>query len=153
MKITTSPFIYRGEVISARQKMGNLQNAPFRHSCLEKGIFQRISLQACGTPAEAKSPRQSSDPPLYFHGRGSVPAARKPAVHKPQPETPQNAKIKLSAKTTQYRNRISTLLGVSPLKFHRQSTTHHIMSRTPLPLLHKHTNRYKGVYLARCRIL
>ena len=24
-KITTSPFIYRGEVISARQKMGNLQ--------------------------------------------------------------------------------------------------------------------------------
>ena len=25
MKITTSPFIYRGEVISARQKMGNLQ--------------------------------------------------------------------------------------------------------------------------------
>lgn len=28
-KITTLPFIYRGEVISARQKMGNLQNRFF----------------------------------------------------------------------------------------------------------------------------
>ena len=39
----------------------------------------------------------------------------------PLPATPtrnrRNAKIKLSAKTAQYRNQISTLLGVPPLKF------------------------------------
>ena len=39
------------------------------------------------------------------------------ALSQPQPETAQNAKINPSAKTAQYRNQISTLLGVSPLNF------------------------------------
>ena len=91
--------------------------------------------------------------PAYFPKPHLTWEGQHPRCPHPQPETAQNAKIKLSAKTAQYRNQISTLLGASPLKFHRQSTPHHIMSRTPLPLLHKHTNRYKGVYLARCRIL
>ena len=43
---------------------------------------------------------------------------QRPRCPQPQPETTQNAKIKLSAKTAQYRNQISTLLGVSPLNVH-----------------------------------
>ena len=40
---------------------------------------------------------------------------QRPRCPQPQPETAQNAKVKPSAKTAQYRNQISTLLGVSPL--------------------------------------
>ena len=41
---------------------------------------------------------------------------QRPRCPQPPHETAENAKIKLSAKTAQYRNQISTLLGVSPLK-------------------------------------
>ena len=47
-------------------------------------------------------------------GRGSVPAARNRTI---PTRNHTNAKIKLSAKIAQYRNQISTLLGVPPLKF------------------------------------
>ena len=42
---------------------------------------------------------------------------QRPRCPQPQPETAENAKINPTAKTAQYRNQISTLLGVSPLKF------------------------------------
>ena len=56
-----------------------------------------------------RSPTWAKEVPI--HGRGSVPAARKPTRNR------TNAKINPSAKTAQYRNQISTLLGVPPLKF------------------------------------
>ena len=42
---------------------------------------------------------------------------QRPHCPQTQPENAQNAKIKLSAKIAQYRNQISTLLGVPPLNF------------------------------------
>ena len=55
----------------------------------------------------------------------------------PLPATPSrnrtNAKIKLSAKTTQYRNQISTLLGVSPRKFQTTSNWEGQRPRCPPP--------------------
>ena len=50
-------------------------------------------------------------------GRGNVPVARKRIARNPNPKPHKTPKINPSAKTAQYRNQISTLLGVSPLKF------------------------------------
>ena len=58
---------------------------------------------------------------------------QRPRCPQPQPETAQNAKIKLFAKTAQYRNQISTLLGVSPLKFFTPSLS--ASRRTPQNLI------------------
>ena len=63
-----------------------------------------------------------------------------PRCPQPQPEAAQNTKIKLFAKTTQYRNQISTLLG-PPLKFQRSNPrcsptfTPTSLSSSPLPLI------------------
>ena len=65
------------------------------------------------TPGGAESPL----PAIRRHtGRSRVPVARKRII----PTTTRNrtnAKIKLFAKTAQYRNQIFTLLRVFPLKF------------------------------------
>ena len=77
---------------------------------------------------------------------------QRPRCPQPQPETAQNTKIKLSTKTAQYRNQISTLLGVSPecatapkhafLSGHLQVASHatnrqsSLMSRFPPPHAH-----------------
>ena len=53
--------------------------------------------------------------PAYFPKPHHTWEGQRPRCPQPQPETAQNAKIKLSAKTAQYRNQISTLLGVPPL--------------------------------------
>ena len=55
--------------------------------------------------------------PAYFPKPHHTWEGQRPRCPQPQPETAQNAKIKLSAKTAQYRNQISTLLGVPPLNF------------------------------------
>ena len=55
--------------------------------------------------------------PAYFPKPHHTWEGQRPRCPQPHPETAQNAKIKLSAKTARYRNQISTLLGVSPLKF------------------------------------
>ena len=55
------------------------------------------------------------------------------ALTHPHPETAQNTQIKLSAKTAQYRNQISTLLGVSPRKFQTTSNWEGQRPRWPQP--------------------
>ncbi len=57
--------------------------------------------------------------PAYFPKPHLTWEGQHPRCPQPQPETAQNAKIKLSAKTAQYPNQISTLLGASPLKFNQ----------------------------------
>jgi len=46
-----------------------------------------------------------------------------------------NAKAQLSAKTAQYRNQISTLLGASPLSFHFKNPFQKPLPKTPFVIL------------------
>ena len=59
--------------------------------------------------------------PAYFPKPHHTWEGQRPRCPQPQPETAENAKIKLFAKTAQYRNQIFTLLRVFPLKFQRKA--------------------------------
>ena len=80
--------------------------------------------------------------PAYFPKPHLTWEGQHPRCPHPQPETAQNAKIKLSAKTAQYRYQISTLLGVPPLNFflidHIPIYRYAIRSRPQIMPLHLH---------------
>ena len=73
-------------------------------------LHVKINLNPPEFPFRQSPPRKSQQ--ICKNGRGNVPVARNP-----NPKPHKTPKIKLFSEIAQYRNQISTLLGVPPLNF------------------------------------
>ena len=90
------------------------QNQALGASETTRFFCTRIS-SAAGAAGELKQHRKEP----HMANRNIKREGQRPRCPQPQPETAENAKIKLSAKIARCRNQISTLLGVSPRKFRK----------------------------------